>query len=588
MPFSDRARAAWRWLGLEGVVLLAALLCDVLIMLPAAFDDIGPRGRDLLLLPGIVAIAGCALWGRAHPARGAFGGAAALVGSTVLIRATETPPFSTLLTDISLTETIAGVELVYLAVRWLRPGLAFAAVTNLVIAGLFASTLRGDTRFGSDRTLLTLLMGATLLVAAVVAGMRLRRESAPKHTNALTRLVRDQWPLIGVLTLPLFLELTQALQRGPRDYLMLLCSIASAALAVYGTVRPVVAGVLTSGVFLLSGFFGWVAPVRYNLPFQAMPLTEIVAGIVLVVLLVRTARPAQAWTVIGVMSVAVALTTAANVYSRTGFYSLGLRSFALAALLVLGISVAIGLYFRARDSERAKVVEAAVTEAQTSERMALARELHDVVAHHVTGIVVQAQAAKLIGGKNPALALDALQRIEEAGTEALVAMRRLVRSMRSDDGQTEQATTDLEADLRRLADTAHHGVRTDLKLALTPDIPQEVARSALRLVQESLTNVGKHAAGATRVVVLAEVHDRELHIRVTDDGRMEHVRPAGGGVETATRSVSVEGGGGWREGGYGLVGMRERVELLHGRLLAGPVEGGWAVEAWLPLEGEAE
>jgi signal transduction histidine kinase len=237
---------------------------------------------------------------------------------------------------------------------------------------------------------------------------------------------------------------------------------------------------------------------------------------------------------------------------------------------MLGIATAVGLYFRARDSERAKVVEAAVTDAQTSERMALARELHDVVAHHVTGIVVQAQAAKMTGGQNHALVMEALGQIEEAGTEALVAMRRLVHSMRSNTHSTEQATTDLDADLRRLAEASHHGVPTELDLRIPPDIPQEVARSALRLVQESLTNVGKHAAGATRVLVLAEVAGGELHIRVSDDGRNEDGRPAGG------------------SGGYGLVGMRERVELLHGKLSAGAVEGGWLVEAWLPLRGDAE
>jgi signal transduction histidine kinase len=176
----------------------------------------------------------------------------------------------------------------------------------------------------------------------------------------------------------------------------------------------------------------------------------------------------------------------------------------------------------------------------------------------------------MMGDKNAALAMDALGRIEEAGTEALVAMRRLVGSMRSNAGGTEQATTDLDADLRRLAETAHHGVPTELVLRIPPDIPQEVARSALRLVQESLTNVGKHAAAASRVWVLAEVAGGDLHIRVSDDGRTREPRPAGG------------------SGGYGLVGMRERVELLRGRLRAGSADGGWVVEAWLPLEGDAE
>ncbi|GAB2979255.1 histidine kinase [Amycolatopsis acidiphila] len=568
MPFSDRLQPTWRKLGLEGVVLLAALLCDLVIVLPSAFDNIGPRGRDLLLLPGILAVSACALWAREHPARGAFAGAAVLVGSTALIRITDAAAFSTLLTDLSLTETVAGLELVYFAVRRLRPGMAAAATITLVVAGLFAATTRSGYSISSGRFERTMLLGAVLLIAAVAVGLRFRLAGGARASSRAAELLRSQWPLIGVLCLPLFLDLYQVLNDGPRLLPLWLCSAASAALAVFASRKPVVSGVLVSAVFAVSVVAVWIAPKSYDMPFDSLPTTEILAGTVIVVFLVRSARPAQAWPVIALMSAVVGVTTAVNVTSGRGLYDL--HSLFIAALLVLGTAVAVGLYFRARDSERTKVVEAAVTEAQTSERMALARELHDVVAHHVTGIVVQAQAARMMGGKNPALAMDALGRIEEAGTEALVAMRRLVRSMRSNAAATEQATTDLDADLRRLAETAHHGVPTEVELHLTPDIPQEVARSALRLVQESLTNVGKHAAGATRVAVLAEVLDGELHVRVSDDGRTGDERPAGG------------------SGGYGLVGMRERVELLHGRLTAGPAGGGWTVEAWLPLEGETE
>ncbi|WP_236790403.1 sensor histidine kinase [Amycolatopsis sp. GM8] len=569
MPFSDRVRVAWQKLGLEGVVLLAALLCDLLIVLPAAFDDLGPRGRDLLLLPGIFAVSACALWARTHPARGAFAGAAVLVASTVLIRITDAAAYSTVLTDLSLTETVAGVELVYFAVRRLRPGVALAATATLVVAGLFAATARSDTSLYSSRFERSLLMGAVLLIAGVAVGLRFRLTGTPQRASAASELLRGQWPLIGVLCLPLFLELYQLLNDGVRLFPLWLCSAATAALAVYAARRPVLSGVLVSGVILLSVPAASVAPRYYIGATTALPLTVILAGAMLVVLLVRSAAPRQAWPVIALMSAAVAIATAANTAAHPSV-SYNLQSLAIAAVLVLGSAVAVGLYFRARDSERKQVVEAAVTEAQTSERMALARELHDVVAHHVTGIVVQAQAAKMLGDKDSTLSMDAFDRIEEAGTEALAAMRRLVRSMRSTTDPTEQATTDLDADLRRLTESGHHGVPTELELRLNGAIPQEVARSALRLAQESLTNVGKHAAGATRVAVLAEVLGGELHIRVSDDGFAQDPRPAGG------------------SGGYGLVGMRERVELLHGRLTAGPAAGGWVVEAWLPLEGETE
>ncbi|NKQ59233.1 two-component sensor histidine kinase [Amycolatopsis sp. K13G38] len=564
MPFSDRLPALQRKLGLEGFVLLAALLGDLLIILPAAFDDVGPRGRDLLLLPGILAMVGCGLWGRRHAVQASFAASAVLIASTAVIRYADVTPYSTLLTDVSLAETVAGLELVFFCVRWARPWFSFTAVSSLVVATLIAIGGRDGVNIGSNRVFETLLIGLVLLIAAVAMGVQFRVRSPMEHTSAATKMFREQWPLIGAMCLPLFLELPQALDKGPPALPLLVCSLVSAVLAVLASRLPVRAGLLLAGVILVSPI-GFRAAPRYQMAFDTLPVTVIAAGLVVVVFLIRTVPTRPAWLTIGALSLAVALASAANVRDGSN-----LTILAIGAILLLGLAVAIGLYFRARDSERAKVVEAAVTEAQTSERMALARELHDVVAHHVTGIVVQAQAAKLMGESNPKLAMEALDRIETAGTEALVAMRRLVRSMRGSSQATEQATMNLEADLRQLIAAAHHGVHTDADLRLPPDIPQEVARSALRLVQESLTNVGKHAAGATRVEVLAEVVETDLHIRVSDDGRAPVGKPVGG------------------SGGYGLVGMRERVELLHGSLTAGPVDGGWLVDAWLPLQGEAE
>lgn len=566
VSFSDRLPAAWRWLGLEGVVLVAALVCDLLVVVPAAFDDIGPRGRDLLLLPGILGSLGSALWARHHPARGAFAGAAALVASTVLIRLTDTSAYSLLLTGISLTETVAGVEIVYFAVRRLRPAMAFATTASLVVAGLFAVLGRAVSG-GSAGFERTLFVGFVLLIAGVGAGMRFRLADASKRPTPAAELLRNQWPLIGGLCLPLFLDLYDLLNRGLRLTPLLLCSAVAAVAAVYASRKAVASALVYVGVVLATGPAFLLAPRSYEPLFSTLPTTEIAAGLVIVVFLVRLAKAGQALLLIGAMAATVGLVVTANAlrhHNRTD-----VRSEAIAAVLLLGMAVAVGLYFRARDSERAKVVEAAVTEAQTSERMALARELHDVVAHHVTGIVVQAQAARMTGEANPAVALESLGNIEKAGTDALVAMRRLVRSMRTTD-QNEQATTDLVADLRQLADSANHSVPTEFSVDVPPDLPHEVARSALRLVQESLTNVGKHAAHATQVRVLVALEHSELHIRVADDGDGAMVRPAGG------------------SGGYGLVGMRERVELLHGRFTAGPADGGWVVEAWLPLEGEAE
>jgi signal transduction histidine kinase len=572
-----RLRSAWQWLGLEGIVLLAALLCDLLVVFPAAFDDTGPKGRDLLLLPGILAICGCALWARKRPAEAAFAGAGVLVASTLLISATDASAYSTLLNDISLSETVAGLELVFFCVSQVGTGTAFAAVSSLVAGALCATIARGHRARFDNHVLVSLLVGAALLTAAVSAGLRFRQNRRLRERSVLSRLLRTQWPLTGVLCLPLFLQLYQALDYGPSALPLLFCSAAAAGTAILATRHSVRAAVALTGVILVTGFANVLTEVHgYGGP---LPPTEVLAGLVVVVHLVRYTRPPAAWSLICALSAAVGTAAVVNVLSPRGITggTPGLRSEAGAALLLLGIAVATGLYFRARDSERAQAVETAVTDAQTSERMALARELHDVVAHHVTGIVVQAQAAKMAGAQNPALAMDALDRIEEAGTDALTAMRRLVRSMRAHSEDTQQATTDLAADLRRLIEAGHHGVPTEVDLRLPADVPHEVGRSALRLVQESLTNVGKHAEAATLVRVLAEVEERELHVRVSDNGR------AGG----SKRRRSGEGAGGWRVGGYGLVGMRERVELLHGRLIAGPDQGGWLVEAWLPLDETA-
>ncbi len=570
VPFSDRVTSAWRWLGLEGVLLVAAFLCDLAVVLPASVDSVGPHGRDLLLLPGMIALGACALWARTRPAVAVFAGAATLFASTFLIRETDAAAYTTLLSNVSLSETVAGLELVFFCVRRVRWAESVVGTGTLVLAGLFAAGYRN----GSDDRGMgeTLLLGMVLLVAAVLAGLHFRRGQAPRKESPARDLVREQWPLIGGLSLPVFLELYQLLDGGIRALPALICSLAAAAMTVYATRRPLPAALLLAGIIFATSAALWVAPWQYQLGYGALPFTEIVAGIIVVVLLVRSVEPKRAWGAITLMSAGVAFTTLTNLASGRGRMTMAdLRDVVIAAVLVLGISVAGGLYLRARDSERRKVVEAAVADAQNSERMALARELHDLVAHHVTGIIVQAQAAKVIADQNPKVALEVIERIEAAGTEAMTAMRRLVGSMRAGaDAVTDQATMDLDADLRRLVESGHHGVPVEADVRVPADLPQEVARSALRLVQESLTNIGKHAAGATRACLLAEVRGGELHIRVADDGRQVAARPAGG------------------SGGYGLIGMRERVELLHGRPAAGPApDGGWVVEAWLPVEEEA-
>ncbi len=229
------------------------------------------------------------------------------------------------------------------------------------------------------------------------------------------------------------------------------------------------------------------------------------------------------------------------------------------AVLMFVVAVGTGLYFRARDAERASLLAASVAAAQNAERLALARELHDVVAHYVTAIVVQAQAGQM----NREFAEQVLPIIASSGTEALTAMRRLVGTMRDEISSGPAASSSLEDDVRALA--TESGLPVRLSFDLQDAVPQELARSVLRLVQESLTNTQKHALSVSSVDVSLSSRDGVLHLAVEDDGVASGV-PVGG------------------SGGYGLVGMRERADLLGGTFFAGRREPtGWTVRAELPI-----
>ncbi len=552
-------------------MLVAALLVDLLIISAVGFDGIGPNGSELWLLPGIAGLTACALVAPTRPARSAWAGSAVLVASSGLIAGADAASYTALLHQITFSETVAGLALLYHCVRALTVLDALFAASALVVSTLIAVATRAGFVFGvpANQTVFT---GMALLVITVVAGMMGRGPTTTRRSPVGT-LLRGQWPVVGLLAGALFLELMYLSSAAPDAAVVLVLSLAGAVGALTAVRDPARAVLVFTAVVLATtvlvrmfgghGFY----PTTGGLPFG-----QVASGVVVVVVLVRQSPPRRAGALIGVMSAVVAV---AAVVNGTAGYTEALRPLFVGALLLLGIAVAFGMFLRARDSERTRMVATAVSDAQTAERMALARELHDVVAHHVTGIVVQAQAMRAVAEQDPRVVVDALGQIERAGTEAMTAMRRLVRSMRGEApagaGEfSEQATTDLAADLHRLVETGNHGVPTEIDLDLPPDLPPEVARSALRLVQESLTNVGKHAEGVTRAVVAAHARGGELSLEVRDDGTGQRARPE-------------------EDSGYGLIGMRERVELLRGRLSAGPsAEGGWAVRAWLPIEGDTD
>lgn len=242
---------------------------------------------------------------------------------------------------------------------------------------------------------------------------------------------------------------------------------------------------------------------------------------------------------------------------------------ALAGATLWSAALAVGLYLRYLDFLHRQTLEAV----RRGERLELARELHDVVAHHVTGIVVQAQAARFAGREDPEPLTSALGSIETAGTETLAAIRQLVGLLRDPDdtGGISPGPGPISQLVERFA---RHGPAVDLQLPAdlpVSDWPPEVASTMYRIVQEALTNIARHAPGARSVTVTVTHDPRQVRIEITDDApatASRHPRPGSG---------------------YGLVGMRERVEALGGRLRAGPRPGaGWAVQASLPIPAQGQ
>ncbi|MGH3431743.1 MAG: histidine kinase, partial [Thermocrispum sp.] len=560
-------RAMWHRMGLSGTLLAAAVVADILVAAATALAE-GDSWHPLVMLPGALGLAGCALLGRRQPLIWSLLGAAVLLAVSP-IGAFRPVSYVALLDGISISETVAGVQLVVLAQRLLPRVKAVTATSALVIACVAAIGLRASSIYSADPS--TWMIGLALLVGAVILGLRTRDGAA--DTVVLPELgpYVAQWPLIGGFALVVFVEFASS-SGSIEGILGLLCSLAAATLAIVATRHPVTAGAGLAGVIVLTALLTMaMGSFSVELLGSPLPAAQVMAGTLAVVHLVRYRTPDVAAGVIALLSAAVAVAALA----RSDVYTLG--RLVVGALLLLGSSVALGRYLRSRDAAREQLMQMAVSDAKSAERMALARELHDVVAHHVTGIVVQAQAAKMVAKHDPAMTQAAFDRIEAAGTEAMGAMRRLVGSIRSgrpQDAMTEDATMDLAADLRKLVTTSSHGVPTELDVDLGEDLPPEVARSALRIVQEALTNVGKHATGATVARVVVGVVDNQLGIRVSDDGKLQLA---------GDRSAQP-----WRDGGYGLVGMRERVQLLRGTLSVGPApDAGWVVQAWLPLEDVA-
>jgi len=252
----------------------------------------------------------------------------------------------------------------------------------------------------------------------------------------------------------------------------------------------------------------------------------------------------------------------------------GLRYEYVIAGLVLGLLasavIGAGIYLRTIASARQRAVDAVRAE----QRAEFARDLHDFIAHHVTGIVVQAQGARFIAEQDPQRVLLALEQIENAGAETMASMRRMVGVLRDPEARPDAPLAPIAGvpELPVLVEQFSAAGGTLARLHVDGEVhglPVEVSTSAYRVVMEALTNIRQHADTARVADVWVRRTPDWLLVRVANDGA-----PPRTGLPRDRP-------------GYGLVGLTERVRAVGGRITAGPgIDGGWVVDAALPLTGE--
>jgi signal transduction histidine kinase len=307
-------------------------------------------------------------------------------------------------------------------------------------------------------------------------------------------------------------------------------------------VACVVVGFGTGTALALAGQLAGIASVGLN---------TMVYVLVLVHALVRWGSGRQIVIGLTVVAVAAVVSTATEYAGPAELFG---------GLGVLAAMTAGGAAFRYRAESRRRALD----QVRSQERVALARELHDSVAHHVSAITLQAQAGRTLAERRPQAALEALVVIEGEASRTLAEMRAMVRVLR-DGAPTAYRPQPGVADLVSLARRDPQPV-VDVELAGDlAGLRPPVDAAAYRIAQEALTNALRHARNASRVEIRVAEGAGRLRLRVTDDGQTDPARPAAQG--------------------FGLQGMTERAQLLGGTLRAGPTrDGGWAVEAELPTE----
>jgi signal transduction histidine kinase len=267
--------------------------------------------------------------------------------------------------------------------------------------------------------------------------------------------------------------------------------------------------------------------------------------------------------VASVVLVVIGIATFAIGDGDTGVGGFTFATFFVGAPWATGLVVRLRSDLAERNVELKRDQEERTRRAVAEERATIARELHDVVSHAISVTVLQSRGARRMLGRDEESVRRALDAIEHTNTQALGDMRRLLAVLRDTEGD---AGTTPQPSLARLddlvADVTESGLAVEVReTGQDRDVPPGVDLSAYRIIQESLTNVLKHA-GAARATVSLDYEPDQLRLSVTDDGR--------GAVETNGT-------------GHGLVGIRERVAVVGGEIETGPAPGGgFEVRARLP------
>src|SRR5688500_10184172 len=376
----------------------------------------------------------------------------------------------------------------------------------------------------------------------------------PRPTNAPDRGPRD-WALVAVLVCWSVVEVVLRQDLAPRPGLwtglaprplLLLYVLAVLGPLLWRRTHPLVAVAVSFGTLTILDI------VRILTGSQGALLNIMSAALILTYALFRWGSGREAASGLGVILLWLPITSIADHMSLADTV-LGYGFFLFAA--------ALGAAVRYRE----KILIRDIDQAKAREREQLARELHDTVAHHVSGIAIQAQAGRAIAASHPERAVEALAIIEDAATRTLTELRAIVGVLRATQ-DTEFAPQPGVAEVEQLATDGHRcpGVEVPLSGEFD-DLSPAVGAAIYRLAQESITNARRHARHATQVTVAVTGDADRVRLTIDDDGS------AAGGRAPA---------------GYGLVGMRERASLLGGTFHAGPApERGWRVEAVLPRTG---